>query len=285
MKLFRFGAQGEEKPGIIDNNGRYLDASGWKEDFGEIFFGSNGMERFSAWIEKNRDNLPEVPEGVRIGAPITRPGKIVCIGLNYRDHAEESGSKLPAEPVVFMKAPSAWSGPFDGITIPRASEKTDYEVELAVVIGRKASYVSETEAEQYIAGYALFNDVSERDFQTERAGQWVKGKSADSFAPMGPYLVTKDELGDVHNLGMWLKVNGEMRQNSNTGKLIFKVPYLVSYISQFMSLLPGDVISTGTPAGVAAGRGLDAYLKPGDLVEYGIDGLGTAAQRVSASVE
>lgn len=282
MKLFRFGEQGKEKPGIVDIHGRHLDASEWEEDFDERFFSSSGMERFAAWFAKNRENLPEVPKGIRIGAPIAKPEKIICIGLNYRDHAEETGAKLPPEPLLFMKAPSSWSGPSDGITIPRGSEKTDYEVELAVVMGRKASYVPEKEAEQYIAGYALFNDVSERDFQKDRGGQWVKGKSADSFAPLGPYLVTKDELADVHNLDMWLKVNGKIRQSSNTGRMIFKVPFLVSYISQFMSLIPGDIISTGTPSGVAAGRGGDAYLKPGDVVEYGIEGLGTATKRVSA---
>ncbi len=280
MRLIRFGGKGKEKPGIEGRNGEHFDASDVGEDFDGKFFESSGIERLELWADGK--SLRKVAPGSRLGPPICTPSKIVCVGLNYKAHAEETSTPLPAEPVLFMKATSSYSGPYDGIIIPRNSEKTDYEVELAVVIGRRTSYVEENDAENYIAGYGLFNDVSERDFQARRAGQWVKGKSADSFGPFGPYFVTRDEIKDVHNLGMWLKVNGEVRQNSNTSDMIFRVPFLVSYVSRFMTLLPGDIISTGTPSGVAAGRGDDAFLKPGDIVEYGIEGLGTSRHEIRA---
>ena len=217
-----------------------------------------------------------------MGAPISKPGKIVCIGLNYIKHAEESGSEIPKEPVVFFKATSSLTGPFDPVVIPKNSKKTDWEVELAVIIGKKASYVSQEEAMDYVAGYAVHNDVSEREYQLERGGQWVKGKSCDTFAPLGPYFVTKDEISDPHNLRLWLKLNGEKLQDGNTKDFIFNIPYVVSYLSQFMSLHPGDVISTGTPEGVGLGFTPPRYLKPGDVMELGIDGLGESRQTAVA---
>jgi 2-keto-4-pentenoate hydratase/2-oxohepta-3-ene-1,7-dioic acid hydratase in catechol pathway len=229
-----------------------------------------------AWLSKN-SNLPKVSAS-RIGTPFTRPSKIICIGLNYSDHAKETGATLPTEPIIFFKATSALTGPNDQLTIPRNSVKTDWEVELAVVIGKKASYVNEKNALGYVAGYCLHNDYSERAFQLERGGQWVKGKSCDTFAPMGPYLVTSDEIADIDNLGMWLTVNGKKYQDGNTANMVFKVPFLVSYLSQFMTLLPGDVISTGTPAGVGLGFNPPIYIKKGDVIELGIEGLGTQRQ-------
>ncbi|MEM0970531.1 MAG: fumarylacetoacetate hydrolase family protein, partial [Verrucomicrobiota bacterium] len=218
----------------------------------------------------------------RLGPAIERPSKLICIGLNFRDHAEETGMKIPAEPIVFSKATSAWHGPDDAVRLPRGSEKTDWEVELAFVMGKRASYVSEEEALEYVAGYALHNDYSERAFQIERGGQWVKGKSADTFAPFGPYLATKEEIPNVDDLRMWLTVNGETKQDGSTSNLIFRIPFLVSYLSQFMSLLPGDVISTGTPAGVGMGFDPPLYLKAGDVVELGIEGLGAQRQVIVA---
>ena len=278
MKLIRFGETGKEKPGIVALDGKWLDCSGFGEDWSEEFLENNGMERLQSWLDSNIHNLQEINDKTRLGSPIKRPSKILCVGLNYSLHAKESGMPVPEVPILFMKATSSLCGPFDPILIPRNSTKTDWEVELAVVVGKKATYVSKEEAKDYVAGYVLHNDVSERDFQLHHGGQWVKGKSADHFAPLGPYLVTKDEISDPHNLRLWLKVNGETMQDSNTSDLVFDIPTLVSYISQYMTLLPGDVISTGTPSGVGLGLKPPRYLNPGDVVELGIDGLGTARQ-------
>ena len=280
MKLIRFGQPGSEKCGVILSNGRKIDVSSAFQRYDEEFFASGGISRLSAWLATNADSTPAVPNDSRLGAPIGRPSKIICIGLNYRDHAEESGMEPPAEPVVFFKSTTALTGPNDGLVIPRDSEKTDWEVELAVVIGKRASYVSEENATANIAGYILHNNYSERAWQLERGGQWVKGKSADTFAPLGPWLATSDEIADPHNLRLWLKVNGQTKQDGNSKNLIFKIPFLISYLSNFMTLLPGDVISTGTPAGVGLGFKPPQYLKPGDVVELGIDGLGEQRQTV-----
>jgi 2,4-didehydro-3-deoxy-L-rhamnonate hydrolase len=282
MKLIRFGEPGREKPGLILPDGRRVDVSDLVSDYDEQFFAGGGLDRLRERLDGEGEIGPEVPEGTRLGSPVARPGKIICIGLNFRDHAEESNMALPPEPVVFFKASSSLSGPYDDIVIPRGSSKTDWEVEIAVVIGKRASYVSEDQAPQHVAGYLLHNDVSERAFQLERGGQWVKGKSCDTFAPLGPFLATPDELPNVDSLRMWLKVNGETRQDGTTADMVFKVPFLVSYLSQFMSLLPGDVISTGTPAGVGLGMKPPQFLKDGDVVELGIEGLGSARQRVRA---
>lgn len=278
MKLIRFGDANKEKPGIETQTGKRLDCSGFGEDWSEEFFDNNGLRRLAAWLELNETKLPEIPATARLGSPIKRPSKIICVGLNYAKHAKESGMPLPEVPILFMKATSSLCGPFDPIIIPKNSEKTDWEVELAVVVGKKASYVNKEEAMDYVAGFALHNDVSERDFQLHHGGQWVKGKSADHFAPLGPYLVTKDEIPNPHNLRLWLTVNGQPMQDSNTSDLVFDIPTLVSYISQYMTLLPGDVISTGTPSGVGLGLKPPRYLAAGDVVELGIDGLGTAKQ-------
>ncbi len=279
MKLIRFGAEGSEKPGIQDENGRNLDCTPFFEDWDEAFFGSGGITRLAEWLELNQNSLPEIPSDARIGSPVARPSKIICIGLNYRKHAEEAGMAVPEVPIIFMKATSSLCGPFDPIYIPRNSVQTDWEVELAVVIGKRAKYVKKEDAFDYIAGYCLHNDVSERDFQLRHGGQWVKGKSADHFAPLGPFLVTKDEIPDPHNLRLWLKVNGEMLQDSNTSDVIFDIPTLIAHLSQYMTLLPGDVISTGTPAGVGMGlKPEPRYLKDRDIVELGIDGLGISRQ-------
>jgi len=277
MKLLRFGDPGKEKPGVLIKD-QMLDVSSFGEDFGETFFEANGLQRLSKWLDENSSKLPKVSGEVRLGSPFTRPSKIICVGLNYTKHALESNMPLPKEPILFFKSTTALCGPNDGLTIPRESVKTDWEVELAVVIGKKALYVEEKNAMDYVAGFCLHNDYSERAFQLERNGQWVKGKSCDSFAPMGPYLVTKDEVADFNNLHMWLKVNGKTMQDNNTDDMIFEVPTLVSYISQFMTLLPGDVISTGTPAGVGLGFNPPIYLKPGDVIELGIEGLGEQKQ-------
>lgn len=277
MKLFRFGDSGNEKPGICLNDKHY-DASEFGEDFGEKFFESNGLERFRQWVDQHGSNLPLIPDSARFGSCIQRPSKIVCIGLNYTKHAQEAKMPLPIEPILFFKSSTALCGPNDAVVIPPNSTKTDWEVELAVVIGKKASYINEHEALAYVAGYCVHNDYSEREFQLERGGQWVKGKSCDTFAPLGPYLVTSDELTDYNNLAMWLKVNGQLMQNSNTNDMIFDIPYLVSYISRFMTLLPGDVISTGTPSGVGLGFNPPIYLKRGDVVELGIEKLGEQKQ-------
>lgn len=279
MKLIRFGEAGKEKAGIQDQNGRYLDCSGFEEDWNESFFANNGLARLESWLKANEENLNPIPKDSRIGSPIARPSKIICIGLNYLKHAQEAGMEVPTVPIIFMKASSSLSGPFDPILIPRNSVQTDWEVELAVVIGMRAKYVSVENAMDYVAGYCLHNDVSERDFQLRHGGQWVKGKSADSFAPLGPFLATREEIKDPHNLRLWLKVNGKMLQDSSTSDLIFDLPTIISHLSQYMTLLPGDVISTGTPAGVGMGlKPEPKYLEPGDIVELGIDGLGSSTQ-------
>ncbi|MCB0641761.1 MAG: fumarylacetoacetate hydrolase family protein, partial [Phaeodactylibacter sp.] len=236
MKLIRFGEAGQERPGVELPDGKRLDVSGFGEDYTEAFLASNGIERLGRWLSENQPTLPVVDSSVRLGVPVARPGKIVCIGLNYRLHAEESGMKIPGEPVIFFKATSSLSGPFDPVVLPKGSTKSDWEVELAVVIGKKASYVSEAAAMDYVAGYALHNDLSERAFQLEREGQWVKGKSCDTFAPLGPYLVTKDEIKDPHQLNLKLWLNGKLMQDGNTNDFIFNIPFAISYLSQFMSL-------------------------------------------------
>lgn len=278
MKLIRFGEAGKEQPGIQNAAGKYLDCSGFQEDWNEDFFTNNGLARLQEWLEANEENLNEIPADSRLGSPIARPSKIICIGLNYRKHAIESGMAVPEVPIIFMKATSSLCGPFDNILIPKNSVKTDWEVELAVVIGKRAKYVSKENAMDYVAGYCVHNDVSERDFQLHHGGQWVKGKSADNFAPLGPVLVTKTEIEDPHNLRLWLKLNGKMLQDSNTSDLVFDIPELIEHLSQYMTLLPGDVISTGTPAGVGLGLTPPTYLKEGDVVELGIEGLGEAKQ-------
>ena len=283
MKLIRFGQPGRERPGLILENGRRIEATGFGSDYDEAFFGGDGLDRLREWVSREAERAPVVAEDVRLGPPIARPSKIVCIGLNFSDHAAESNLAIPSEPVVFFKATSALVGPNDDVVIPRGSTKTDWEVELAFVIGKRASYVEEADALNHVAGYVLHNDYSERHFQIERGGQWVKGKSCDTFAPLGPFLATPDELADVDHLRMWLKVNGETKQDGSTADMIFKVPFLVSYLSGFMSLLPGDVVTTGTPAGVGLGQKPEPwYLKPGDVVELGIDGLGSSRQQLRA---
>lgn len=282
MKLFRFGAHEQEKPGVLTAEDRLLDVSAFKEDYDEKFFASDGIARLSEWLKENEASCPEVPQKTRLGSCVARPSKIICIGLNYAKHAAESGAQPPTEPVVFFKATSALCGPNDQVVIPKNSVKTDWEVELAVIIGQRASYVEESEAMNYVAGYALHNDYSEREFQLERGGQWVKGKSSDTFAPVGPYFVTKDEVPDPHNLRLWLSLNGKTLQDSTTADMIFYIPKLISYLSHFMTLLPGDIISTGTPEGVGLGMKPPMYLKPGDVVELGIDGLGTQRQEALA---
>lgn len=279
MKLFRFGAPGKEKPGVLVN-GKRLDASGFGEDYGEVFLETDGLARLEKWVKANLNVLPQISENTRIGACIQRPSKLICIGLNYTKHAFESNMPLPSEPIIFFKSTTALTGPNDGVLIPRNSTKTDYEIELAFIIGKKATYVEEKDAMDYVAGYCLHNDYSERAFQLERNGQWTKGKGCDTFAPLGPYFVTKDEVADFNNLHMWLKVNDKIMQDNNTDDMIFEIPFLVSYISQFMTLLPGDVISTGTPSGVGHGFHPPVYLKPGDVVELGIEGLGEQRQEV-----
>ncbi len=279
MKLIRFGQAGKEKTGILINDKRY-DTSAFGEDYNEQFFETGGLERLSDFVNENQ--LPEVGDDVRLGCPVGRPSKIVCIGLNYVDHARETNATPPSEPVIFMKSTTAIIGPNDNIVIPKNSAKTDWEVELAIVIGKKASYVDQVEAMNYVAGYVLHNDVSEREFQIERSGTWDKGKGCDTFAPIGPFLATPDEISDPHKLRLWLKVNGKTMQDGTTENFIFNIPYLVAYTSQFMTLLPGDIISTGTPAGVGLGMKPNVYLKPGDVIELGIDGLGSATQKLVA---
>jgi 2-keto-4-pentenoate hydratase/2-oxohepta-3-ene-1,7-dioic acid hydratase in catechol pathway len=281
MKLLRFGEPGRERPGLL-HDGRRIDASKAVDDYTRSFFADGGLGALRDWATSEAARAPTVPDDARLGPPIPRPGKIVCIGLNYADHAAESDMEVPDEPVIFFKASSALAGPNDDLVLPPGSTKTDWEVELAVVMGRTASHVSEDEALDYVAGYAVHNDYSEREYQLERGGQWVKGKSCDTFAPIGPVLATPDEVGDVHALDLWLTVNGEERQAGTTGNLIFGIPALVSYLSRFMTLEPGDVISTGTPAGVGLGMDPPQFLSAGDEVELGIEGLGTARQRVRA---
>jgi 2,4-didehydro-3-deoxy-L-rhamnonate hydrolase len=279
MKLIRFGNVGKEKTGIILND-EYYDTSSFGEDYNEYFFESDGLNRLQKFIEENENTLPKISKDIRLGSPIARPSKIICIGLNYADHAKETKANIPAEPIIFFKSTTALCGPYDDVIIPKNSKKTDWEVELAVVIGKKSSYVNEAEALNYVAGYCLHNDLSEREFQLERNGQWVKGKSCDTFAPLGPFMSTPDEIAEINNLRLWLTVNGQAMQDGNTSNFIFKIPFLISYVSQFMTVLPGDVISTGTPAGVGLGMNPQVYLKDGDVVELGIDGLGTARQNV-----
>jgi len=277
MKLIRWGSADQEKTGIIINE-LWYDTSAFGEDYNEQFFQNDGMNRLKGFLKSNEGSLPQISSDSRLGSPIARPSKIVCIGLNYADHAKETGAAMPPEPVIFMKSTTALTGPFDDIVIPKNSVKTDWEVELAVVIGKKASYVEEADALDYVAGYVLHNDVSEREFQMERNGTWDKGKGCDTFAPLGPFLATPDELGDIDNLRLWLTLNGKIMQDGNTSNFIFNVPFVIAYVSQFMTLLPGDVISTGTPAGVGLGFKPPIYLKEGDVVELGIDGLGTSKQ-------
>ena len=282
MKLLRYGKVGFEKTAVVIG-GEIIDAGGVSQHFDEEFFTRGGMTALESWVEGGCVGGTEILDKVRVGAPIARPSKIVCVGKNYAEHAKEFGGEVPTEPVLFMKATSSYSGPFDEVETPVGSTHLDYEVELAVVIGKKAKNVTEESAAEYIAGYSVIGDYSEREFQKHRCGQWTKGKSADTFAPMGPHLVSCDEVGDVGDLPIWTKVNGEMRQNANTSDMVFSVPYLVSYISQFMTLLPGDVIATGTPSGVGMGMSPPRYLQSGDLVEMGIDGIGEIAQRIVGS--
>ncbi|RZJ46914.1 MAG: FAA hydrolase family protein [Chryseobacterium sp.] len=281
MKLIRFGEIGKEKPGVLIDEKRY-DVSSIVTDFNESFFEENGLEKLQKALE-SKPNLPEVDASVRLGSPVARPSKIICIGLNYVDHCLETNAPIPTEPIIFFKSTTSLCGPDDDLIIPKNSEKTDWEVELAFIVGKKASYVEESEALDYVAGYALLNDYSERAFQLERGGQWAKGKGSDTFAPLGPFLATKDEVADVDNLKMWLTVNGKKYQDSNTLNLVFKIPYLLHYLSQFMTLLPGDIISTGTPPGVGLGIKPDPiYIKEGDVIELGIEGLGTSKQKAVA---
>ena len=282
MKLIRFGETGKEKPGICLDGSNY-DVSGFIKDYDEAFFANGGLPHL-AWMElQHKGLLPKIPEGLRLGSPVARPSKIICIGLNYADHAKETNATPPSEPVIFLKATTAICGPFDDVMIPKKSIKTDWEVELAIIIGKKASYVEESQALDYVAGYCVHNDISEREFQLEKGGTWDKGKGCDTFAPLGPWLVTPDEIPDVNKLNLWLKVNDKIMQNGTTANLIFTIPFLISYTSRFMTLLPGDIISTGTPAGVGLGqKPIPVYLKPGDVMELGIDGLGGSKQKCIA---
>jgi len=281
MKLIRYGEPNREKIGVqID--GKNYDVSALGGDFNEQFFEEDGLQRLEEFVKANEGRLIEIPAESRLGSPIARPSKIVCIGLNYRDHAAETNAKIPEEPIIFMKSTTSLVGPYDNIVIPKGSTKTDWEVEFGIVVGKKASYVSEEKAIEYVAGYVLHNDVSEREYQLERGGTWDKGKGCDTFAPIGPFMATKDEIEDINHVRLWLSVNGKMMQDGNTKNLIFNVPFIVSYISQFMTLLPGDIISTGTPAGVGLGFTPPIYLKPGDVVELGAEGLGSSKQVVKS---
>ena len=282
MKLIRFGTVGNEKPGVQLQDGTRIDVSIFIKDYNEEFFGLNGIQTLKKWLKKNQGNCPVIKKSIRLGAPLSRPSKIVCVGLNFAKHAKEGGMEPPKEPVLFFKASSAINGPYDNVILPRGSQKSDWEVELALVIGKKASYVSEKDAIEYLAGYVLHNDISEREYQLERSGQWVKGKSCDTFAPIGPFIATKDEIQNPHKLNLWLSLNGEIMQQSNTSDMIFDIPKLISYISNFMTLLPGDLISTGTPFGVGLGLDPQKYLKDGDVMELGIDGLGISKQFVKS---
>lgn len=281
MKLIRFGTEGSEKSGIQLENTR-IDVSAFGEDYNEKFFETNGLNRLKVWLERNEGDCPIVDKDARLGSPIARPSKLVCVGLNYAKHAAEAGMKVPGEPVLFFKSTTAIIGPNDDVVIPKNSEKTDWEVELALVIGKKGSYIALEDAEDYIAGYVLHNDISERAFQIEKEGQWCKGKGCDTFAPLGPFLATKEEIKNPNDLELWLEVNGERLQHSSTSDFIFNVQEVVSYISQYMTLLPGDVISTGTPFGVGLGFSPPKYLKPGDVMRLGIKGLGVSEQKTIA---
>lgn len=282
MKLLRFGPEGAEKPGVVDADGVVRDLSSVVTDIAGETLSDQGLAAIAAL---DLTQLPLVPADLRLGPCVSGTGKFICIGLNYADHAAESGMEVPPEPVIFMKATSAICGPNDPIIIPRGSDKTDWEVELAVIIGKRAKYVSEKDALDYVAGYAVTNDVSERAFQIERAGQWTKGKSCDNYGQIGPWLVTKDEIADPQNLSMWLTVNDKKMQDGCTTTMVYGVAHLVSYLSQFMSLMPGDVISTGTPPGVGMGQNPQQYLRPGDVVELGIEGLGQQRQTAIADPE
>ena len=293
MKLIRVGDAGNETPGVLLDDGRrvstaaVLDSIG-QRDYDEAFFGGDAIDTLASWFDDGASG-EELPADARLGSPVARPSKLICVGLNFRDHAAETGQAEPDEPILFGKATTALCGPDDDLVIPRGSTATDWEVELAVVIGRTARHVTMDDALGHVAGYALHNDYSERHHQMERGGQWIKGKSHDTFAPLGPFLATPDEVasgdqpGDAADLGMWLTVNGETRQQSSTAQLIFGIAELVSHITDFMTLLPGDVISTGTPGGVGLSFDPPIYLKPGDVVELGIDGLGTSRQNVVAA--
>jgi 2-keto-4-pentenoate hydratase/2-oxohepta-3-ene-1,7-dioic acid hydratase in catechol pathway len=282
MKLIRFGNIGYEKPGVELHDGQRIDVSNFASDYDEAFFGGSGIDDLKKWLETHQDGCSKIDLNTRLGVPLVRPSKIVCVGLNYAKHAAESGMEIPKEPVLFFKATSALVGPNDDIIIPKNSSKTDWEVELSIVIGKRASYVSQDEAMNHIAGYVLHNDVSEREFQLERSGQWVKGKSCDTFAPLGPFIATRDEIDNPNDLNLWLKLNGEIMQDSSTSDFIFNIQEVVSHISQFMTLLPGDIISTGTPFGVGLGLNPPKYLRPGDVIELGVEGLGTSKQVVKA---
>ena len=284
MKLIRYWNESKISTGVIIGDD-FFDTSSFGEDYNEDFFEGEGLQRLGGFVAANMDKLPKLSRDVRLASPVARPSKIVCIGLNYADHAKETNAQVPKEPIIFFKSTSALIGPNDDVVIPKNSKKTDWEVELAVVIGKRASYIEENEALSYVAGYCLHNDLSEREFQLERGGQWVKGKSCDTFAPLGPFFATKDEIKNVDGLRLWLKLNGKTMQDGNTSNFIFKIPFLISYLSQFMSLLPGDIISTGTPAGVGLGMNPQVYLQPGDVMELGIDGLGSSKQNVKAYAE
>ncbi len=283
MKLFRFGESGSEKPGVLMDNGRRVDVSSIVPDFDAEFFSNGQLGKLRNILRESDDLLPEVPSGVRLGPPVARPSKIVCVGMNYADHAKEFQNRsVPEEPVLFMKAISALCGPSDDLVCPPGARKLDYEVELAVVIGKPAKNISRESAFDHIAGYTLINDVSERAWQKDHDAQWMKGKSHDGFAPLGPYIVTPDEIKDVQSLTLWLDVNGDQRQRGTTSDMVFPVDFLVAYISRFMSLLPGDIIATGTPAGVAMGMNPPRWLEPGDVIEMGIDGIGCSKRKVVA---
>ena len=282
MKLIRFGPKGKELPGIKIDDSTYIDVSAFINDYNESFFENNDLEKLKKWLSINIDSCPKISNKTRLGPPLVRPSKIICVGLNYSKHANESGMAVPKEPVLFFKSTTSIIGPFDDVIIPKNSDKTDWEVELALVIGKKASYIDAGQVKDHIFGYVLHNDISERSFQLEREGQWVKGKSCDTFAPLGPYLVTKDEIKNANNLNLWLKLNGEIMQKSNTSDFIFKINEVVSYISQFMTLLPGDIISTGTPSGVGLGFDPPKFLKNNDIMELSVEGLGVSKQKVKS---
>ena len=282
MKLLRYGAPEKEKPGVALPNGKRIDISEFVADVNGALLGN--LDRLAIWVDANQNSAPAISLNERLGPPITGVSKLIGVGLNYAQHATEAGMTLPTEPLIFFKSTTAITGPYDNVIIPKGAMKVDWEVELAFVIGKKAQYVSREQAMDFVAGYLIHNDISEREYQFERAGQWVKGKSCDTFAPLGPYLVTKDEIGDPHTLNLWLKVNGELVQNSNTADLVFSIPEIVANISQYMTLLPGDIISTGTPFGVGFGLQPPRYLKAGDVMELGVDGLGMQRQLLVSAV-
>jgi len=281
MKLIRWINANKPATGIILND-EFFDTSSFGEDYNEVFFENDGLDRLQKFVESSKSRLPKLSKDIHLASPVARPSKIVCIGLNYADHAKETNAQVPKEPIIFFKSTTAIIGPYDDVIIPKNSKKTDWEVELAIVIGKKASYVEQADAMDYVVGYCLHNDISEREFQLERNGTWDKGKGCDTFAPLGPWLVSKDEVPDAHNLRLWLSLNGNIVQDGTTANFIFNIPFVVSYVSQFMTLLPGDVISTGTPAGVGLGMKPPFFLKEGDVMQLGIDGLGTSKQKCVA---